>query len=110
LPWVEFYPSAFEDVVLPLSKPITGVDGTVMSTIAVPKGTTLQIAMVAANLSKHIWGPDALEFKPERWTNGKAGSTTERLCGVDGTTMTFLGGGRSCMCVFRVYTSGLLAS
>ncbi|KAJ6607567.1 cytochrome P450 [Mycena sp. CBHHK59/15] len=88
---------AFEDAVLPLSTPIIGVDGTVMNTITVPKGTSIQISLAAANHNKQIWGEDALEFRPERWTNGKADSVTTKLCGVDGNTMTFLGGGRSCI-------------
>ncbi|KAJ7873197.1 cytochrome P450 [Mycena leptocephala] len=88
---------ATSDTVLPLSEPITGVDGTLMHSISVPKGTSVYIAIAAANHSKRIWGEDALEFKPERWINGKADSVTTKLPGVDGNTMTFIGGGRSCI-------------
>ncbi|KAJ6614640.1 cytochrome P450 [Mycena sp. CBHHK59/15] len=91
------YREACEDTVLPLNTPITGVDGTVMNTIHVPKGTSIYIAIAAANHNKQIWGEDTLEFRPERWTNGKAESVTVKLCGVYGNTMTFLGGGRSCI-------------
>jgi cytochrome P450 len=70
-----------------------------MHSISVPKGTSVYIAIAAANHSKRIWGEDALEFKPERWINGKADSVTTKLPGVDGNTMTFIGGGRSCMYV-----------
>jgi cytochrome P450 len=68
-----------------------------MSSITVRKGTLVYIAINAANHSKEIWGEDALEFKPERWKNGKAISATTRMCGIYGNTMTFIGGGRSCM-------------
>ncbi|KAJ7935782.1 cytochrome P450 [Mycena leptocephala] len=61
------------------------------------QGTSVYIAISAANHNKKMWGEDALEFKPERWTNGKANSVTTKLCGVYGNTMTFIGGGRSCM-------------
>ncbi|KAJ7706342.1 cytochrome P450 [Mycena rosella] len=88
---------AFEDTIIPVSTPIIGVDGTIMNTITVPKGTPIHIAISAANQNKNVWGEDALEFRPERWTNGKADSLTIKLCGVDGSTMTFLGGGRSCI-------------
>jgi len=88
---------ATADSVLPLSTPITGVDGTVLHSIPVPKGTSIYIAIAAANHDKDIWGEDALEFKPERWTNGKADSVTTKLPGIYGNTMTFLGGGRSCI-------------
>ncbi|KAJ7288852.1 cytochrome P450 [Mycena rebaudengoi] len=59
------------DSVLPLSTPLTGLDGTRISSIPIPKGTTVYVAISAANHNKQIWGDDALEFKPERWTNGK---------------------------------------
>ncbi|KAJ7681271.1 cytochrome P450 [Mycena rosella] len=85
------------DTILPLRTPIIGVDGTLMNTITVPKGTSIYIAIAAANHSKQIWGDDALEFKPERWTNGKAKSVMTKMCGIYGNTMTFLGGGRSCI-------------
>ncbi|KAJ7240250.1 cytochrome P450 [Mycena rebaudengoi] len=102
---LRLYPSASpsmfriaeEDAVLPLGTPITGVDGNLMSSITAPKGTLVYIAINAANHSKEIWGYDALEFKPERWKNGKAISAPTRMCGIYGNTMTFIGGGRSCI-------------
>ncbi|KAJ7195116.1 cytochrome P450 [Mycena pura] len=88
---------ALKDTVLPLSTSIVGADGTPINSITVPKGTSIYIAIAAANHNKRIWGADALEFRPERWTNGKADSATTKMCGVYGNTMTFLGGGRSCI-------------
>ncbi|KAJ7678650.1 cytochrome P450 [Mycena rosella] len=82
-----------ENAVLPLSKPIIGVDGVPMKAIAVPKGTCIYIAITAANHNKQIWGADALEFKPERWANEKTESVTTKMCGIYGNTMTFLGAG-----------------
>ncbi|KAJ7924234.1 cytochrome P450 [Mycena leptocephala] len=86
-----------EDTILPLSTPVTGVDGTIMDTIKVPKGTLCYVAIGASNHDKRIWGEDALDFRPERWENGKAESVMTKLCGVYGNTMTFGGGGRSCI-------------
>ncbi|KAJ7358446.1 cytochrome P450 [Mycena albidolilacea] len=86
-----------QDCILPLSKPITGIDGRRLDAIAVPKGTEVYIAIAAANHNKAIWGPDALEFKPERWQNGHAQGVSVRMSGVYGNTMTFVGGGRSCI-------------
>ncbi|KAJ6549730.1 cytochrome P450 [Mycena capillaripes] len=88
---------ALEDTVLPLSTSMMGEDGTSINSITVPKGTTIYIAVAAANHNRRIWGADALDFRPERWTNGKADSVTTKMCGVYGNTMTFLGGGRSCI-------------
>ncbi|KAJ7239706.1 hypothetical protein C8J57DRAFT_1528053 [Mycena rebaudengoi] len=43
-----------------------------ITSILIPKGTTVYIAVGAANHNRCIWGDDALEFKPERWGNGNA--------------------------------------
>ncbi|KAJ7263650.1 cytochrome P450 [Mycena haematopus] len=91
------YREAMANGILPLSTPITGKDGKVIHSIPVPKGTAIYIAIAAANHNKRIWGEDALEFKPERWTNGKAEGVTTKLCGIYGNTMSFIGGGRSCI-------------
>ncbi|KAJ6536946.1 cytochrome P450 [Mycena capillaripes] len=88
---------AMVDAILPLSTPITGVDGTAIHSIHVPKGSAIYIAIAAANHNKRIWGEDVLEFRPERWTNGKADSGKTKMPGIYGNTMTFLGGGRSCI-------------
>ncbi|KAF8206069.1 cytochrome P450 [Mycena galopus ATCC 62051] len=85
------------ETILPLSVPITGTDGKVYNTLSMPKGTAIYIAITAANHNKRIWGEDALEFRPERWTDGKADLTAAKLCGIYGNTMTFLGGGHSCI-------------
>ncbi|KAF8193952.1 cytochrome P450 [Mycena galopus ATCC 62051] len=86
-----------QNSILPLSAPIIGIDGRRLDAIAIPKGTDVYIAIAAANHNKAIWGPDALEFKPERWRNGRAQGVTVRMSGVYGNTMTFVGGGRSCI-------------
>lgn len=52
---------------MPLSEAIAGVDGTTMTEIPVPAGTTVIIGIRAVNHSKNVWGDDVKEFKPERW-------------------------------------------
>ncbi|CDW96758.1 hypothetical protein [Sporisorium scitamineum] len=37
--------------------------------VYVPKGTLLPISNRAINMDPQVWGPDADEFKPERWFN-----------------------------------------
>ncbi|KAK7058046.1 cytochrome P450 [Favolaschia claudopus] len=91
------YREARNDAVLPLSTPIIGVDGNTIESIPVPKGTSIYIAIAAANHNKRIWGEDALEFKPERCINGKAEGVSTKFCGVYGNTMTFVGGAHSCI-------------
>ena len=56
-----------EDTVLPLYEPIRGKDGTLITEVAVPKGTVALLNLEACNTNKAIWGDDALEWKPERW-------------------------------------------
>ncbi|KAJ7088057.1 cytochrome P450 [Mycena belliarum] len=86
-----------KDALLPLGTPITGVDGRQITAIPVPKGTILYIAIPAANHNPQIWGADALEFRPERWENGRAGARAEKMCGIYGNMMTFFAGERSCL-------------
>ncbi|TFK73628.1 cytochrome P450 [Pluteus cervinus] len=37
--------------------------------VLIPKGTILHIPIRVVNTLKEVWGPDAEEFKPERWLN-----------------------------------------
>ena len=62
-----FLARAKKDTVLPLLEPMRAVDGTTMTEIPVPKGTTIFSNLRACNTNKAVWGEDALEWKPERW-------------------------------------------
>nr|BAK09536.1 cytochrome P450 [Postia placenta] len=87
-----------EDVVLPLSQPIQGVNGQMMNEIVVPKGTTTFVGVLGANTNKAKWGEDALEWKPERWLSPLPTAVTEAPTpGVFANLMTFIGGRRSCI-------------
>jgi cytochrome P450 len=62
----------------------------------IPKGVTLLLSTWQMNRSPEVWGPEAAEFRPERWitagkpnSNGGANSNYEFL--------TFLHGPRSCI-------------
>lgn len=59
--------SAVEDMLLPLSAPVTGIDGKKMNEILVPKNTRIVVSILNANCDPEIWGPDSEDFKPERW-------------------------------------------
>ena len=54
---------------MPLSEPIRGVYGKLIHEIPVPKGTIVHIGILASNRNPKLWGPDADEWKPERWLN-----------------------------------------
>lgn len=38
-----------------------------MDSISVPKGTVVFVPIQAANINPEVWGPDAHEWRPERW-------------------------------------------
>ncbi len=59
--------SAAKDHVIPLSSPVRGRDGSLLSEIVVPKGTLVILHIQASNTNKGLWGDDALAWKPERW-------------------------------------------
>ena len=52
---------------LPLSTPVRGTDGSVVTEIPVPAGTNIYVSILNSNRNGELWGPDALEWKPERW-------------------------------------------
>ncbi|KAK7014022.1 cytochrome P450 [Favolaschia claudopus] len=87
--------------ILPLSQPIIGVDSRPMDAILISRGTEIYISIAGVNRNEAVWGPDAREFRPERWRgNGQAdweGANNVRTAGVYGNMMTFAGGGRSCI-------------
>jgi cytochrome P450 len=58
---------SLKNAILPLSKPMLGVDQRPITEIFVPAGTIVHIGIKAANMNRSVWGPDALEWKPNRW-------------------------------------------
>ncbi|KAI0644414.1 cytochrome P450 [Trametes meyenii] len=87
-----------KDVMLPLSKPVHGLDGRSIREILVPKGTPVFVGVEAANTNKTYWGADAYEWKPERWLQPLPESVLDaKIPGVYANLMTFWGGGRACI-------------
>ena len=52
---------------LPLHEPIRDTDGTYLTEVPVPKDTVVVLNIWACNTNPALWGPDALEWRPERW-------------------------------------------
>lgn len=75
---------AMKDTVLPLGG---GPDG--RSPVFVPKGTRIGYSPYAMHRRKDLYGPDADEFRPERWESGKLQPRWEYL--------PFNGGPRICI-------------
>lgn len=53
---ISYYYSARQDSVVPLSKPIIGVDGTEMQEITVPSGTAVFVSILNSNRNPDLWG------------------------------------------------------
>lgn len=59
---------AYEDAVLPTGGGPNGTDP-----VFVPKNTCVDYSVYLMHRRKDIWGPDADEFRPERWEGRKVG-------------------------------------
>ncbi|KAG0695949.1 cytochrome P450 [Suillus ampliporus] len=96
-PISEFLRLAVADDVIPLSEPVHTASGEMTDSICVAKGTLITIPAGAINRSFAIWGPDAKEFKPDRWLaeGGISGKAKE----VQGHRhlLTFVDGPRTCL-------------
>ncbi|KAG1729368.1 cytochrome P450 [Suillus lakei] len=88
---------AAADDVIPLSEPVCTESGEMTDSISIAKGTLITIPTASINRSSAIWGPDAKEFKPDRWLteDGISGKAKE----VQGHRhlLTFLDGPRTCL-------------
>ncbi|KAG1851972.1 cytochrome P450 [Suillus subluteus] len=88
---------AAADDVIPLSELVRTVSGEMTDSISIAKGTLITIPVAAINRSSAIWGPDAKEFKPDRWLtedgiNGKAKEVQGHR-----HLLTFVDGPRMCL-------------
>ncbi|KAJ2926652.1 hypothetical protein H1R20_g10424, partial [Candolleomyces eurysporus] len=87
-----------KDIILPLSRPITTTDGKMLDEVFVPKDTQLFISLLHCNTDPDLWGPDAAEWKPERWLSPLPDTVMEaKIPGVYSNLMTFLAGSRACI-------------
>ncbi|KAJ3861973.1 cytochrome P450 [Lentinula novae-zelandiae] len=90
--------SARRDTIIPLLKPIIGLDGTEIHEVAALNGTRVIVSIYNSNRNPDLWGEDANEWKPERWLSPLPKALVEaHIPGVYSHLMTFLGGGRSCI-------------
>jgi len=97
-PVAHIFRRAMEDSVVPLSKPVRGLDGREITEVILPKGTMVDISIINSNRNTDFWGPDAMEWKPERWLSSLPDSVTNaKIPGVYSHLMTFIGGSRSCI-------------
>ncbi|KAI0043829.1 cytochrome P450 [Auriscalpium vulgare] len=81
--------------VIPTAEEWVDAHGCRRSGIPVAAGDEILIPTFLLNHSPAIWGPDALEFKPERWR--EVPEAARAIPGVWGNTLTFLSGPRACI-------------
>ncbi|KAH8115577.1 cytochrome P450 [Phellopilus nigrolimitatus] len=89
---------AADDDVIPLSAPMKTSSGQTIDRISISRGAGVLVPIRGVNCSKAIWGPDAKDFKPERWLDGDAGLTTKAM-ELQGYhhLLTFIDGPRTCL-------------
>jgi cytochrome P450 len=80
---------------------VAGCDTTINGQF-VPRNTLVLLLPWATNVDPQLWGPDAGEFKPERWLKPEQGGTSGEEFASGGASsnyafMTFLHGPRSCL-------------
>jgi cytochrome P450 len=63
----------------------------------IPKDTPVILAPAGINTSTHLWGPDAQEFKPERWLDNDGKANNKGGADSNYSFLTFLHGPRSCI-------------
>ncbi|KAJ7580698.1 cytochrome P450 [Mycena floridula] len=81
--------------IVPLLAPITTPNGEVVNSIAIPKGALVVVPIHAINTSDAFWGPDAKEFRPERWLEPEAGLSKDLQS--HRHILTFITGPRECL-------------
>ncbi|OCH87669.1 cytochrome P450 [Obba rivulosa] len=85
------------DDVIPLTAPIETSKGTYVERLYVARGETVAVPITLMNCSTAMWGPDAKQFKPERWINESG--LPKRAQEIQGHRhlLTFLDGPRMCL-------------
>ncbi|KAJ7088775.1 cytochrome P450 [Mycena belliarum] len=86
---------AMEDDVLPLAKPYIDKNGHAHESLPIPKGLVMHVPIQTIHTDPEIWGPDAAEFRPERWE--KVPNAANAIPGVWANLLTFFGGPHNCI-------------
>ncbi|KXN91995.1 Cytochrome P450 94A2 [Leucoagaricus sp. SymC.cos] len=86
---------AAEDDVLPLQNPVVDKNGKIHHELKVSKGQIVCISLVLVNRLEEIWGKDADQFKPDRWSSPPEAANS--IPGVWGNLLSFFGGPRACI-------------
>ncbi|KAJ7139550.1 cytochrome P450 [Mycena epipterygia] len=87
---------ATTDDLIPISHPVVLRNGKIMNEhVRISKGSFVHIPLEGINLSEDIWGSDARQFNPDRWTCLPAGAKPPSFPGLL-NLMSFSFGPHSC--------------
>lgn len=89
---------ATEDDMIPLSHPVvTPFTPTPITHFSIPRGTVVTVPIASINRSKALWGPDAKQFKPARWTREDGIPRQAKEIQGHKHLLTFADGPRTCL-------------
>ncbi|SPO23518.1 related to Cytochrome P450 4F8 [Ustilago trichophora] len=86
---------AMEDVVVPLMHPVRLTNGETTSKLLIKKGSRLTIGIKTVNYDQRLFGKDADEFRPERFSNLPSIHGEAKVPPYG--TYSFVGGPKSCI-------------
>ncbi|RPD57254.1 cytochrome P450 [Lentinus tigrinus ALCF2SS1-7] len=86
---------AGKDDVIPLSEPVVGADGSVLTEVPIFKGQSVITSLCGYNRLVSVWGEDADEWVPERFF--RIESEKQLRLGVYANVLTFSAGLRGCI-------------
>nr|GAT56756.1 predicted protein [Mycena chlorophos] len=85
------------DDIVPLSEPVVTATGETVDRITVLKDTVVTVSIRYMNRATALWGEDAFEFKPERWSTLESSSHRAKEIQGHRHLLTFLDGPRTCL-------------
>ncbi|KDR78664.1 hypothetical protein GALMADRAFT_137685 [Galerina marginata CBS 339.88] len=94
VPWIA-REAAVNDII-PLSEPVTGVDGKLISQIEVVPGQHILLSACAYNRHPRVWGADSHQWNPRRHFNTELKEQQIPL-GLYSNVLTFAGGPSGCI-------------
>jgi len=87
--------TASKDDIIPLGEPIVDKHGRTITELRVKKGDIFIIPITSVNRMTSLWGLDAEEFNPDRWSNIPEAATS--IPSVFANVLSFLAGARGCI-------------
>jgi len=88
---------AFQDCIIPLSKPVKLTTGEIVTEIPVSKGQKIQINVPGYNRLPEFFGENSYEFDMNRWLDSRSDIKRPRGIGMYANLITFGHGPRACI-------------